>query len=49
MSDILETMLAAVPDSYQKTVGFPIYDILAAAALRMGGWPTSRRCWTRTT
>ena len=37
MSDILETMLAAVPDSYQKTVGFPIYDILAAAALRMGG------------
>ena len=37
MSDILETMLAAVPDSYQKTVGFPIYDILAAAAIRMGG------------
>ena len=25
MSDILETMLAAVPDSSQKTVGFPIY------------------------
>ena len=35
MSDILETMLASVPDSYQKTVGFPIYDILAAAAIRM--------------
>lgn len=36
MSDILETMLASVPDSYQKTVGFPVYDILAAAAIRMG-------------
>ena len=36
MSDILKTMLASVPDSYQKTVGFPIYDILAAAAIRMG-------------
>lgn len=36
MSDILATMLAAVPDSYQKTVGFPIYDILAAAAIRLG-------------
>ena len=36
MYDILKTMLASVPDSYQKTVGFPIYDILAAAAIRMG-------------
>ena len=36
MSDILKTMLASVPDSYQKTVGFPVYDILAAAAIRMG-------------
>lgn len=35
MSDILETMLAAMPDSYQKTVGFPTYDILAAASIRM--------------
>ena len=35
MSDILETMLAAMPDSYQKTVGFPTYDILAAAGIRM--------------
>lgn len=37
MSDILETMLAAMPESYQKTVGFPIYDILAAAAIRISG------------
>ena len=36
MSDILKTMLASIPDSYQKTVGFPVYDILAAAAIRMG-------------
>ena len=35
MSDILETMLSAMPDSYQKTVGFPTYDILAAAGIRM--------------
>lgn len=37
MSEILETMLAAMPESYQKTVGFPIYDILAAAAIRISG------------
>lgn len=35
MSEILDAMLAAIPDSYQKTVGFPTYDILAAAALRL--------------
>lgn len=35
MSDILDTMLASVPDSYQKTIGFPTYDILAAAGIRM--------------
>lgn len=35
MSDILDTMLAAVPGCYQKTVGFPTYDILAAAGIRM--------------
>lgn len=35
MSDILDTMLSAMPDSYQKTVGFPTYDILAAASIRM--------------
>lgn len=35
MSEILDALLAAVPDSYQKTVGFPTYDFLAAAALRL--------------
>ncbi|MEG1683697.1 MAG: baseplate J/gp47 family protein [Oscillospiraceae bacterium] len=34
MSNDLQAMLAAVPDSYQKTIGFPTYDLLAAAALR---------------
>lgn len=32
---ILNQMLDAVPDSYQKTVLFPTYDILAAAAIPM--------------
>lgn len=32
--DILTGLLAAVPDSYQKTIGFPTYDLLAAVALR---------------
>ena len=36
-SDILDEMLAAMPESYQKTVGFPTYDLLAAVALRMEG------------
>lgn len=31
----LQIMLDAMPDSYQKTVGFPTYDILAAAAIRL--------------
>lgn len=30
----LERMLASIPDSYQKTIGFPTYDLTAAAALR---------------
>ena len=33
MSETLETMLSAMPESYQKTVGFPTYDLLAAAAI----------------
>ena len=36
-SEILEQLLAAMPDSYQKTIGFPTYDLLAAVALRMQG------------
>ena len=36
-NEILTDLLAALPDSYQKTVGFPTYDLLAAAALRMEG------------
>ncbi len=35
MSDSLKTMLEAMPDSYQKTVGFFTYDLLAAAAIRL--------------
>ena len=34
MYNALERMLAKVPDTYQKTIGFPTYDIIAAAALR---------------
>ena len=36
-SDILQTLLDWMPDSYQKTVGYPTHDLLAAAALRMQG------------
>ncbi|WP_294855612.1 baseplate J/gp47 family protein [uncultured Oscillibacter sp.] len=36
MSETLQSMLDAVPDSYQKTVGFPTYDYLAAADIRIG-------------
>ena len=36
-SEILEQLLDAVPDSYQKTIGFPTYDLLAAVSLRMEG------------
>lgn len=32
-ADILQQMLDAVPNSYQKTVLFPTYDILAAASV----------------
>ena len=38
MSDantILQELLDAVPDSYQKTVGFPTWDWLAAASIPM--------------
>ena len=28
-------MLSAMPESYQKTIGFPTYDLLAAVSLRM--------------
>lgn len=36
-NEILTDLLAAMPDSYQKTVGYPTHDLLAAAALRMQG------------
>ncbi len=35
MSEMLDTMLSAMPESYQKTVGFPTYDLLAAASIPM--------------
>ncbi len=31
-SEILDEMLAAMPESYQKTIGFPTYDLLAAVS-----------------
>lgn len=34
-NDILTALLQGMPDSYQKTVGFPTYDLLAAVSLRM--------------
>lgn len=36
-SDILTEMLGNMPESYQKTIGFPTYDLLAAVSLRMEG------------
>lgn len=36
-SDILDELLGNMPDSYQKTIGFPTYDLLAAVSLRMEG------------
>ena len=36
-SEILTQLLAEMPDSYQKTIGFPTYDLLAAMSLRMEG------------
>lgn len=35
MSKTLDAMLSAMPESYQKTVGFPTYDLLAAASMPM--------------
>ena len=32
-NEILTELLAAISDSYQKTVGYPTHDLLAAAAL----------------
>ena len=40
-SDILDKMLSAMPESYQKTIGFPTYDLLAAVSLRMEGTDTT--------
>lgn len=34
-NEILNEMLSQMPDSYQKTIGFPTYDLLAAVALRL--------------
>lgn len=35
MSETLDAMLSAIPESYQKTIGFPTYDLLAAASIPM--------------
>lgn len=35
MSETLDAMLSAMSESYQKTVGFPTYDLLAAASIPM--------------
>lgn len=40
-SDILTEMLGNMPESYQKTIGFPTYDLLAAVSLRMEGTDTA--------
>lgn len=40
-SEILSKMLSAMPESYQKTIGFPTYDLLAAVSLRMEGTDTA--------
>ena len=40
-SEILSKMLSAMPGSYQKTIGFPTYDLLAAVSLRMEGTDTA--------
>ena len=34
-NEVLTALLDAMPDSYQKTIGFPTYDLLAAASLRL--------------
>ena len=33
--EILKRLLDALPDTYQKTIGFPSYDLLASVALRL--------------
>ena len=40
-SEILDEMLGNMPESYQKTIGFPTYDLLAAVSLRMEGTDTA--------
>lgn len=40
-SEILDEMLSAMPESYQKAIGFPTYDLLAAVSLRMEGTDTA--------
>lgn len=40
-SDILDELLGNMPESYQKTIGFPTYDLLAAVSLRMEGTDTT--------
>lgn len=40
-SEILTEMLGNMPESYQKTIGFPTYDLLAAVSLRMEGTDTA--------
>lgn len=56
MSDadkILAEMLEAVPDTYQKTVGFPTWDWLAAASIPLlrqrRSWRRPGVSWTRPT
>ena len=34
-NEVLTALLDAMPDSYQKTIGFPTYDLLAAVSLRL--------------
>lgn len=50
MSETLDAMLSAMPESYQKTVGFPTYDLLAAAPSPWRSWRRScrrqRKSWT---
>jgi len=33
--EILKQLLSHMPDTYQKTIGFPTYDLLAATAIRL--------------
>ena len=38
-NEVLTALLDAMPDSYQKTIGFPTYDLLAAASMTSGKKP----------